>query len=371
MSSSSRVRIGSYVLLFFLAFSLGASYADDAAKIDTQPSLLRDEWYSEGWDQLFYFADGTLLVAQITVLNIGFGSHHAGVFGLLVTPDKKRTIIKQSRSNREWAFSEDQLDIQVAKNQLAGKHPGYRVQILQPRGEMDIRFETEAEPWSLGKTLEFGEDYQYVSFISPFLRADAQYRFFTEGESAPPVWQTLKDGRGFAVRYINSTGLHDLIRSSTRVVSISDAAIRPIIYTSRDQDGGEQAYLGLFKDGRLIRQAQGFTLNIETKRETADSDKRDIPRKMTVDINEDDFSLQGVIEINEFLVRIDPVDSLKPFVRIIVKLLNTPIQYRYLVSYDLHYKSEEDEVELQGDALMDHTVLRYQKRDQGSSKNAR
>lgn len=371
MSSSFSFRITSYVLVFFLTTSLLTTHADDSTKIDTQPSFLRDEWYSEGWDQLFYFADGQLLVAQITVLNIGFGSHHAGVFGLLVTADGQRTILKQSRSNREWTFSEDQLDLKVAKNQLFGKQPTYRVHINQSRGEMDIRFETEAEPWSLGKTLELDGDYQYVSFIAPFLRADARYRFFTEGESEPPDWQTLKDGRGFAVRYVNSTGLHDLIRSSTRVVSISDATMRPIIYISQDEDGGEQAYLGLFEDGRLIQQAQGFTLEIENKRETADSDERDIPRKMTVNINDGDFSLQGTIEISEFLARVDPVDSLKPFVRALVKLLNTPIQYRYLATYDLRYKSGEQEVAMQGKALMDHTVLRYQKRDRGDTKHSR
>lgn len=368
MSSSVWARIGGYVLLFFLPL---VSPADDAEKSDIEPSLLRDEWYSEGWDQLFYFADGTLLVAQITVLNIGFGSHHAGVFGLVVTPDRKFTIIKQSRSNREWEFSEDQLDLQIAKNQLVGRYPGYRAHILQSRGEIDIEFVAEAETWSLGNTLEIDDDYQYVSFMAPFVRADAKYRFVAEGQSEPADWRHLENGRGFAVRYINSTGLHDLIRSSTRVVSMSDSQIRPIFYTSRDERGGEQTFVGLFENGRLIHQSQGFTLVTENRREKAASDERDIPSKIIVNIIEDDFSLQGMIETNDFLVRIDPVDSLKPFVRTIVKLLNTPIQYRYLANYDLTYEGGGRKVEVQGQALMDHTVLRYQRRDQGTSKNTR
>lgn len=357
------------VLSLLLALSLSVSDADDATKFDTQPSLLRDEWYSEGWDNLFYFADGTLLVAQITVLNIGLGSHHAGVFGLLVTPDRQRTIIKQSRSNREWDFAEDQLDIQIAQNHLSGEHPKYRIQLVQARGEIDVDFTAQAERWSLGRTLELGDDYQYVSFFAPFLRADARYRLFAEGESDSAEWQKLEDGRGFAVRYINSTGLHNLISSSTRIVSIADSAIRPVFYISRDEQDGTQSFLGVFDEGRLIHQTRGFTLDVENKRETADSDARDIPSRLAVDIKEQGFSLQGVIDIDRFLVRIDPVDSLKPFVRTIVKLLNTPIQYRYLARYDLLYTSGERKMKIQGQALMDHTVLRYQKRDPGSSTN--
>ena len=363
-------RVGRCASVFFLVFSLTLTQAADSADLDIQPSLLRDEWYSEGWDQLFYFSDGSLLVTQMTVLNIGFGSHHAGVFGLLVTPDRTPTLIKQSRSNMEWTFAEDHLDIQVAKNRFSGRHPEHEVRIRMSHGEIEVNFEAEAEPWSLGRTLELGEDYQYVSFTAPFAHADAKYRFLNDGETLPD-WQSLTDGRGFAVRYINSTGLHDLIKSSTRIVSISGNTIQPILYTSQDETGDHQAVLGIFKDGRLLHQSQGFTLGIESRRETAGNDKRDIPRKITVDINAEDFSLQGTIDINEFLARIDPVDLLKPFVRTIVKLLNTPIQYRYLASYDFIFRNGEEQVKVQGQALMDHTVLRYQKEDQRGSKNAR
>ena len=39
-------------------------------------------------------------------------------------------------------------------------------------------------------------------------------------ESNGSEWNKLRGGRGFAVRYVNSSGLHDLIRSSTRIVDL-------------------------------------------------------------------------------------------------------------------------------------------------------
>ena len=365
MFLSSWISVRGYALLALLSIFVFATHADDSKKIDFRPSLLRNEWYSEGWDQLFYFEDGSLLVVQISVLNIGFGSHHAGVFGLLVTPGKDTTILKQSRSNRDWDFSEDHLDLKIANNELSGRYPDYRVVVRQNNGEMEIDFKAEAEAWSLGRTLELGKNYQYLSFFAPFAQANARYRFFKEGHSEGVPWQALKGGRGFAARYVNSAGLHNLIKYSTRIAAFGDSEISPIVYVSRDDKGGMQTSLALFEKGQIIHQAQGFGLSIEPKLETAEGDKRAIPNKLSIDINEAGYSLQGTIVLERFLTRIDPVNSLKPFVRTIVKLLNTPIQYRYVARYDLNYKSNSRDLRLEGEALMDHTVLRHEKRDTG------
>ena len=370
MFLSSWISVRSYALLTLLSIFAFTSHAEDS-KIDFQPSLLRNEWYSEGWDQLFYFANGSLLVVQISVLNIGFGSHHAGVFGVLVTPDKDVTILKQSRSNREWDFSEDHLDLKIANNELNGRYPEYRVAVRQNSGEMEIDFKAKADPWSLGRTLEIGKNYQYLSFYAPFAHADARYRFFLDGQSEGVPWQVLKKGRGFAARYVNSAGLHNLIKYSTRIAAFEDSEINPIVYLSRDDKGGRQTNLALFENGRLIHQARGFELGMESKLETADADKRAIPSKFSININEADYSLQGTIVVERFLMRIDPVDSLKPFVRAIVRLLNTPIQYRYLASYDLNYKTDSRDLRLKGEALLDHTVLRHEKRDTGDGSGRR
>ena len=96
-----------------------------------------------------------------------------------------------------------------------------------------------------------------------------------------------------------------------------------------------------------------------------------MPNTFGIDISEQGYSLKGTIEIGKFLSRVDPVDSLKPFVRAIVKLLNTPIQYRYLASYDLNYKTDSRDLRLEGEALLDHTVLRHEKRGTGESKGRR
>lgn len=359
--------------LFALVFASHANAAEDIneATVDFQPSLLSDEWYSEGWDQIFYFPDGSLIVSQITVLNIGFGGHHAGVFSMLVAPDGTKTIVKQSRSNRDWEFSGAELGLEVADHRLNGRPPEYRVLIRKPPDEVDIAFESLTEAWRLGKTQERDDDFQYVSFYAPIADASGRYRLEKGAGSNPEQWHDLEGGRGFAVRYVNSIGLHELISSATRIVDLERSTVSFVIYTSVDNSGGAQNHLALFQDGRVVHESKGFELQTSGLPESADNDSRDIPDNYTIDIEQDDFTLTGTVKIEKFLARVDPVDSLKPFVRTIVKLLNTPIQYRYLAKYDLDYTSGGQTARLQGQALLDHMVLRHERKQASRSKNMR
>ena len=88
-------------------------------------------------------------------------------------------------------------------------------------------------------------------------------------------------------------------------------------------------------------------------------------------VEEEGFRLTGEIRIGKFLARVDPVDSLKPFVRTIVKLLNTPIQYRYLAEYEFEFESGGESTRLQGRALMDHMVLRHERKQDNRTENLR
>ena len=206
------------------------------------------------------------------------------------------------------------------------------------------------------------DGYQYVSFYAPLVDANGRYRLGSGKEQEAPAWQVLRNGRGFAVRYVNSTGLHDLIRSSTRIVDLEHATLSPVLYTSIDIDGGLQTRLALFENGRLIHDSVDFGLQSGGRIETVDNDMRNIPDDFRLNIVENEFVLKGTIDIERFLARVDPVNSLKPFVRAIVKLLNTPIQYWYLVRYDLEYTQAGKKSRLQGLALMDHLVLRRERR---------
>lgn len=340
-----------------------ADDADDDIR-DAQPLFLRDEWYSEGWDQLFYFSDGTFLAVQISILNVGFGSHHAGVLGLLVPPEGETLLLRNSRSHREWEFSEDKFSIEVAGHRLYGSHPDYHIRLRKKEGEIDVDFRAQAAPWRQGKFLQTHRDYAYLSFFAPLADASARYRKSVTGEIADAPWVVLDTGRGFAARYVYSTGLNDLIRSTTRVVALEQAGPVPVMIVSRDTEGGLLTRLALFENERLLHQTEGFAVDVGNRVETAEGDEREIPASFTFNYEDPEFSLKGTMRVDKFIVRFDPVDHIKPLIRTLVRFLNTPIQYRYLGSYDLTYTSGQRTVRMQGKTLIDHTTMRHEKKEQ-------
>lgn len=365
--------IGSlFLVLTALIFAASVVADDSGHPVDYRPSLLKGEWYSEGWDQLFYFADGTFLSVQFSVVNIGFGSRHGAVLGLLVTPENEASVLKQSRSKGDWTFAEDQLSLAIAEHTFDGTPPHYEIRIRKREGEIDVDFTAGAEPWRIGNTRQIDDDFRYLSFYAPLVSASGRYRLAADGDLQGVSWIELGQGRGFATRYVNSAALNDFIRSATKVVPVrGDAVVQPVIYTSRGTAEDMLGHLALFENGKLIHQLEHVDMQIVNRQEKVAGDNRDIPVSFKLDVEREDFSLQGTIEADRLIVRFDPVDQLKPFVRRIVKILNTPIQYRYLASYDLVYRRDGIALRLQGEALMDHIVMRHAKSEQPPTRRAR
>ena len=143
---------------------------------DFSPSYLENGLYTEGWDQIFYFPDGTLLIGQFTVTNVSFGDHNAGILGVLYRPDQVPVIIKKSRSKEKWTFASDHFDFSVLRNRLTGTAPNYKMAIRKVSGEIELEFTANAPIWRLGRTVQVGDDFQYVSFYAPLAVGRARYR---------------------------------------------------------------------------------------------------------------------------------------------------------------------------------------------------
>ncbi len=72
----------------------------------TKPQLLDDKYYKEYWEQHFLFDDGTFVTSQFLVANFPWpvGKDHGIMVATVVSPDGKRTIIKNGRDLGKWGF---------------------------------------------------------------------------------------------------------------------------------------------------------------------------------------------------------------------------------------------------------------------------
>jgi len=357
------VKLKSKVLFWACIASVWGSpaLASDDAVQDHHPVLVEENGlYTEGWDQLFYFPDGTLIIGQFTVTNLGIGDHNAGVLGVIYPPKGEPVVLKKSRRWEHWSFSKKELDITVAEHRLKGRRPDYKLQIHKASGELDLDFSATSVPWRIGRTVQSEQGYQYVSFYAPLARARVRYRVAGPNDELGE-WRELRDGHGFALRYLNTVSADELFSSATRIVPLGTKGPLPVFYLINPRQQVPMVHAMLFDKGKTVATLAAPNLVPRSVARLTNN----VPAVIPIDVSMDNVRLTGTIKVDRLLGQLDPVDLLKPYVRIFVRLFNTPINYRYLANYDLIYVRNGRSQRLTGRALVDHMVVKRDGRENG------
>ncbi len=343
---------------------LGAAQAFATEVKDHRPVLLGAESYTEGWDQYFYFEDGTFLAVQLFISNYGPTDHRALLIGSLLSPDgEKPLVIKNGRGRKDWSYDEGQLDLKIAHHRFSGTHPDYRLYLRNSRGEVDLTVEARGESWRLGHIPDpESAKFQYASYMMPMAHAQGRYRRGSESAGTAGPWQTLRNGRGFAIRYLNSSSLSKVARSWIRVAPIdSQDPSSPIFYLVERSGQKQSSFLAIMDGGQIRHSWQKFPVTLITPENDAEdnsADERRPPRAIQFQIAGTDGTVEGKITMTRLLQRFDFVRELKPIERFFVQFLNTPVHYRYLAQYDLTYQDNDGGRRLTGTALAEIMTLK-------------
>ncbi len=357
-----------FSLLAVSVFGCGPALASDAPIEDHRPLLLGAESYTEGWDQYFYFEDGAFLAVQFLISNYGPTDHRALVIGSLLPADGgEPMVIKNGRGPKDWSFDERRLDLKLANHRFQGSHPDYQLYLRNSRGEVELTVEARAEPWRLGRIPDREvEKFQYASYTLPLAQARGRYRRGSESAGTAGPWQTLRNGRGFAIRYLNNSSLSKVARMWIRVASIDGKdAPSPIFYLVQRPGEEQSSFLAIAEDGKIRRQWSEFPVRlirpeIDAADETEDvfTDDTRPPQAIEFRVAGTDGAVMGKITMTRLLQRFDFVRELKRIERFIVQFLNTPRHYRYLAEYELTYPGEKGPRKLTGTALAEIMALK-------------
>ena len=356
------------LLLAVSVIGIGTALAFDTGVEDHRPVLLGAESYTEGWDQYFYFEDGTFLAVQFLISNYGPTDHRALVIGSLSSPDSdKPLVIKNGRGRKDWSFDDRQLDLKVAHHRFSGTHPHYRLYLRNSRGEVELTVEARVKSWQLGLIPDAeSEKFQYASYMMPMAQARGRYRRGSESGGDAGPWQTLRNGRGFAFRYLNSTSLSKVAPVWIRVAPIdSQDSASPIFYLVQRPGQEQSSFLAIMGGGQIRQQWTKFPVTLITPENDApneaeddtDADRRP-PSTIEFQIAGTDGAVEGKITMTRLLQRFDFVRELKPIERFFVQFLNTPVHYRYLAQYDLTYQGKDGGQQLTGTALAEIMTLK-------------
>jgi hypothetical protein len=355
-------------LVVVLAFCLDTALAFDAEVEDHRPVLLDSESYTEGWDQYFHFEDGTFLAVQFLISNYGPTDHRALVIGSLVpVGDDEPLVIKNGRGRKDWSFDERGLDLKVAHHRFSGIHPDYHLYLRNSRGEVELTVKAQVEPWRLGRIPRpESENFQYTSFLVPLADADGRYRRGSASAGTAGPWQPLRNGRGFAVRYLNNSSLSKVARTWIRIASIDrDAPSSPVFYLVQRPGPTQSSFLAIMSDGRIRKRWAHFPVTlIVAENDVAGDAEKDVvtawlpPHTVEFQISAPDGTVDGKIMMTRLLQRFDFVRELKPIERFFVQFLNTPVHYRYLATYELTFQGEGGDQQVTGTALAEVMSLK-------------
>lgn len=220
-----------------------------------EPRLLADDTYSEGWEQLFRFADGTLLSAHFMITNLGPGSHRGIVIATLTLPDGTRYLVKNGRPRRAWQPLSGPGRLGIAGHRLLRRGGGYHLVLRNSVAEVELDYRPTVPAWDLGRTWVDKEAGRYLDrvYYAPALEARGRFRPGpARGGGAGSPWRPLAQGRGWALRYVNSTGAHRLLRRRLRLTSLGGHLRVMAGEFWVTADGTRRGRLARWRGGRLL-----------------------------------------------------------------------------------------------------------------------
>jgi len=332
----------------------GANAANPPLNADNlfRPLLLSDGSYDEGWEQVIRFADGTLLTAHFMITNLGPGSHRGNVIATLTTADGRLLLVKNGRSQHDWEPLSGAQRIGIANHRLEKTGGGYRLYLHNSVAEIELTFTPETSPWPV-PTLSFADDrYQELYYFAPRLTANGRYRAgLASGAGANEPWRELKDGRGYALRYVNSTGSHEFSRERLRFTGTTGGPVQVTGDMLTGTDGAGHSRLVVDFRQRRLPAASAVTLAPQHRGSGG------IPEAVNVTAQGPGYRLEGELRLDRRLQEFTVLDHLGGLERFLIGAYSRPVQYRYLAHYRYTLTVDGATETATGSALLEYVAI--------------
>ena len=320
------------------------------------PAYLNGSTYSEGWDFMFDFDDGTIISAQIAVSNFGSGKHRMLVLIKLTDPVGREITLKNGRGRSDWIKHEGEFDYQIAQHHFWKDNDTFHFQFSHPSGDIDLVAKSIAAPMDLGIVWSGTKrGYQYVNVFAPKMAVSGQYRIKDENTGVAEEYQALGKGVGHGLRHVTSSAMGEAASAWLRAFatgSSSDHDISPVVDIRQLKNGKTRANIRLLDHEASVVDDLSFEIEASLLEDKRAECCMNIPIT-AVGAGE----LNGTISLTTQVQKFDVVDELKPFERFFVRMFKTPVNTRYRISYDFTYISNGISTKVTGKGLADLMTL--------------
>lgn len=343
--------------MLLLLVSTGSSHAEAAGNFQVPPmtpALLDDDNYSEFWQQVFLFEDGTFVTSEFLILNLGFSTHHGIMLSTLVRPNGDRYIIKNGRTRSGWNYQSDPFSIQIYQHSLASSPEGLVLNLHNSTAQVNLNLTTVAQPWDAVRYEAGRNGWQEVTFYAPALLAEG---YWTPGpasglDETDQIPIELKGGYGYGVHSIQSAKLHEIMSSWLKVFAYgNENQARPFINSIVRQDGIEENTMTLYQGGLADQTFENIEMHIV---DTQEIEGTLVPYVIEVTASDGATSLSGTLQLSEILETFVLNDHLNMLERAAARSEPKLKRYRFRAEYDFVIVGNDTTVEITGNALSEY-----------------
>ncbi len=356
------------VVLFMSMLLPTMSQAMDYIK----PQLLEDKFYKEYWEQHFLFDDGTFVTAQFLAANFPWpvGNAHGIMVANVVSPDGKRTIIKNGRSLGEWGFDSEKFNLFIHTHRLKKDGNHYDIYLGSDEGnEVKAVVSSEIQPFD-HKKFTHKKTYMETSVYLPFFEGSGKWQLY-QGENQP-----FKTGegkvQGFATHTLMTGRLENMLTDWLRVSGLRASDNQPLPFLSAiERPDGSREFILLLKDeaGNITKFSD---VTIDYKQNKKAKNGSAYPTLIKIAGKNGKDSLVGTIRLSRKIDHFNIYDHLNFFERSFAMSRASVANYRYIADYDLTYATGHEIKILTGKALSEYQdILGPKKRKKTKRRGGR
>jgi hypothetical protein len=325
---------------------LGPGEVDGPLRFDGQPELLETvpvEAYAphlsedgqawEAWEYIFQFSTGHTLISRFQVTNAGPGSNRAVSVGVIIAPDGRTALIRNSRERKDWTYSTSPsgVELRLARHLLRMSPPRFHVHMEHSQGRFTIDAESLTPAFRPGR-LMLSKDKSYtLTVLAPRLKA----RGVVQLPGGPEV--DLGEGHGIAVHAYSDMADHKQALSQLRFHTFDQGTQMSLLeFTTPERYEYQRVALMLVTRGNEIVHHSCDYGRTFTSLEL-DPEKPNYPKPLGFRLTERSpaGSVSGDVTLRT-IRRFDILSWLNSAVaRFFVKQVSHPIQYLFRAPYDV------------------------------------
>lgn len=337
-----------FAIFFAIFLSLVTANESQAGGI-TAPQLTDDGDYSEYWEQLFLFEDGTFATSQFLITNLPLSKHHgiqvATLAGVSVRPFGQRIIIKNGRSRDGWTFDPEDAALNIFTHRLAGQHPGYLLQLKNTAAELDVLFMASHEAIPLVRK-ETVQSLPEITLYVPQAQSFGRWRAGPEvgGDGEAGSWTRLGYGSGYGLHVRQTKPLHEAVGHWLRLTSTEAApgTPTPILHSFETPSGDVKSILLLLSP---FHAPQRF--------DTVDLEEIKEGKAWRLSAKNAESAIEGTFSLSQELDRFRLKDHLSGVEQLVAGAAADIDRHQATAAYEFVLTSKAEAKDLSGTAILE------------------